>query len=146
MMWTLPTRRYGSVWNEMNRIRREMDDLLAPFSGSSATREFPNVNVWTNEDGALLTAELPGINSKDIDVSVKNDTVTIRGERQPDELNENEAYIRRERGTGAFVRSIKLPFKVEGDKVTAEYRTGILQLSLPRAAVDKPKRITVKSA
>ncbi|MDT8391169.1 MAG: Hsp20/alpha crystallin family protein [Lentisphaeria bacterium] len=146
MLWTWPTRRYGNVWDEMDRLRREMDSVFAPFSRSAATAEFPTVNVWTNEDEALLTAELPGVNVKDIEVTVKNDTVTLRGSREMDELKEGETYIRRERGAGSFTRTLRLPFQLDGDKVKAEYRTGILQLTLPRAAADKPRRIAVTAA
>lgn len=146
MLWTWPTRRYGTVWDEMDRLRREMDSVFAPFSRTAGTAEFPTVNVWTNEDEALLTAELPGVDVKDIEVTVKNDTVTLRGSREMEELKEGEMYIRRERGAGSFTRSLSLPFNVDGDKVKAEYRMGILQLSLPRAAADKPRRITVTAS
>lgn len=143
MLWTWPTKQYGTVWNEMDRLRREMDSVFAPYSRNAATGEFPTVNVWTNEDEALLTAELPGMDAEDIEVTVKNDTVTLRGEREMDDLKEGETYLRRERGAGSFARTLRLPFQLEGDKVKAEYRMGILQLTLPRAATDKPKRITV---
>lgn len=146
MLWTWPTQRYGTVWDEMDRLRREMDSAFAPFSRTVGTGEFPTVNVWTNEDEALLTAELPGVNAKDIEVTVKNDTVTLRGSRREDELKEGETYIRRERGAGSFARTLRLPFQLDGDKVKAEYRMGILQLTLPRAAADKPKRITVTAS
>lgn len=93
----------------------------------------------------MLTAELPGVDPADIDVTVKGNTVTIRGQRKTPELGEGEAFIRRERGSGSFVRSLTLPFEVEGNKVSADYRMGILQLTLPRAEADKPKRITVNA-
>jgi len=148
MLWTWPTRRYGNAWNEMERLQREMNRLFEPFSGGrpAESGDFPNVNVWTSDDDALLTAELPGVDPKEIEVTVKNRTVTIRGERKGAELKDGEQYIRRERGTGSFVRSLALPFTVDGDMVSAEYRMGILQLRLPRADADKPKRIAVRAA
>jgi HSP20 family protein len=62
---------------------------------------------WTNEDGAILTAELPGVNLEDIDISVVKDTLTLKGSRQPDESQEGETYHRRERGYGAFARTFQ---------------------------------------
>jgi len=147
MMWNWPTGRYWSTWGELDRLQREMNRLFEPLSRSSgrAPSEFPAVNIWTGEDTALLTAELPGVNPDKIEVTVKNDTVTIRGSRAVEALGKGEAYLRQERGAGAFVRSFALPFHVDGGKVTAQYRMGILQLTLPRAEEDKPKRITVNA-
>lgn len=146
MLWTWPGRNYGTVWQDLDRLQQEMSRIFEP-SGlrRAAAGEFPAVNVWANDDNAVVTAELPGINPKDLEVTVKNDTVTLRGSRRDDELKKGEEYLRRERGTGTFVRTFSLPFHVNGDKVTAQYRMGILQLTLPRAEADKPKRISVSA-
>lgn len=104
------------------------------------------MNVWTNEDGAVVTAELPGIDPKDIDISVNNDTLTVTGCRQLQELPEDATYHRRERGCGRFSRSFQLPFQVESEKVSAAFERGVLRITLPRAEVDKPRKIAVKTA
>jgi HSP20 family protein len=145
MLWTWPTGRYWNTWDEVERLQREVNRLFEPFgrSGARAAGEFPAVNIWTNADTALLTAEIPGTNPEAIEVTVKNDTVTLRGRRDVEALGKGESYLRQERGAGAFVRSFALPFHVDGQRVTAQYRLGVLQLSLPRAEEDKPKRITV---
>ena len=148
MVWT--TRRGLYYWEpreELDRLQREMNRLFGRATGerSRAPDEFPAVNVWAGADNAILTAELPGVDAAALEITVKNDTVTIRGNRQPEALKEGEAYLRQERGTGSFARSLSLPFKVQSDKVTAQYRTGILQVILPRAEEDKPKRIAVNA-
>lgn len=147
MLWTWPRTRYGSLWGEMDRLQREMNRLFDPVARTTGQRQgdFPAVNIWTGEDDALLTAEIPGVDPEKIEVTVKDDTVSIRGSRQPDEAKEGESYLRQERGAGTFVRSFALPFHVDGDKVTAQYRMGILQLTLPRSEADKPKKITVNA-
>lgn len=146
MLWTWPTNRYGSVWNELDRFQREMDRLFRPLSGAAAgLGNFPAVNIWTSEDEALVTAEIPGVDPSKIDVTVKDSTVTIRGSREVDELKDGESFMRQERGSGSFVRSFALPFQVDNDKVSAQYRMGILQLTLPRREEDKPKKITVNA-
>jgi HSP20 family protein len=103
------------------------------------------MNIWTDPDGAIVSAELPGVNPEDIDISVQNDVLTLTGSRQPDDLEEDEIYHRRERGHGRFTRSFQLPFHVEAGKVEAMFDKGILRISLPRAEADKPKKITVKA-
>jgi HSP20 family protein len=106
---------------------------------------YPAMNVWTNEDGAAITAELPGVNPEDIDISVVGDTLTLSGNRQPEELGDGDTYHRRERGYGQFTRTFQLPFPVEVDQTEAVFEKGVLHLSLPRAEADKPKKISVKA-
>lgn len=147
MLWTWPGTRYGNMWTDVDRLQREMNRLFEPFTRSTAKGQdnFPAVNIWASEDDVLLTAELPGVDPAAIDVTVKEDTVTVRGTRQEDKLGEGESYLRRERGVGTFVRSFSLPYHVDSGKVTALYQTGILQLRLPRAEADKPKKIQIKA-
>jgi len=140
---------YTSPWREMERLQHEMNRLFADsfsLAGGRTAPQYPAINVWTNEDGAVLTAELPGVNVDDIDISVVGDTLTLNGTRQPDKLQEGDKYHRRERNYGKFTRTFQLPFHVETDKVEAIFEKGVLHLSLPRAEVDKPKKIAVKSA
>ncbi len=147
MLWTWPTDRYGGLWRDMDRLQREMNRLFEPFSRTAAGAggDFPAVNIWTGEDDVILTAEIPGVDPDTLEVTVKNDTVTLRGSREANGLEEGESYLRHERGAGRFVRSFALPFPVEGDAVTAQYRMGILQVTLPRREEDKPKKITVNA-
>jgi len=147
MLWTWPTTRYGSAWSELDRLHREMNRLFEPYSHGRGDvfGNFPAVNIWAGEDDALLTAEIPGVDPEKIEVTVKDDTVTIRGAREADDLAEGEGYLRQERGSGVFARTFALPFNVDSGKVTARYQKGILQLTLPRLEEDKPKKITVNA-
>jgi HSP20 family protein len=142
-----PNRSFWSPWREMERLRRDMNRLFAQmptgFAGDVAPT-FPAMNVWTDENGAIVTAELPGVAPDDIDISVTGDTLTVKGSRQPDELEEGGTYHRRERRYGNFTRAFQLPFQVEPDKVEASFGNGVLQISLPRAEQDIPKKIAVK--
>ncbi len=136
-----------SPWREMERLRREMNRLFATVTPAQfgVAPAYPAMNVWTNEEGAIVTAELPGVQTEDIDISVEGDTLTLRGDRQPDEVGEDITYHRRERGYGRFVRTLRLPFNVEPDKVEAIFKNGVLRISLPRAEAEKPRKITVKT-
>jgi HSP20 family protein len=106
---------------------------------------YPAMNVWTDADNAVITAELPGANLNDIEISIEDDTLAVRGNREPDEPEEDVTYHRRERRFGSFNRSFRLPFRVDAEKVEATLLNGILTISLPRAEADKPKKITVKA-
>jgi HSP20 family protein len=139
--------RTPTVWQEMDRLQREMDRLFRTTSASRmGSGGYPAMNIWSNEDSAMITTELPGINLDDIDINVVGDTLTLSGRRTPEELSEGARYHRQERGFGKFTRSIKLPYTVDGDKVEATYNRGVLSITLPRAESDKPRKIQVRSA
>jgi HSP20 family protein len=132
----------------MDRLQREMNRLFEDYSPARLRRApaYPAMNVWANEDGLTITAEVPGVSPEDIDISVVGDTLTLSGERKPDLLKEGARYHRQERGFGSFSRSIQLPFMVNVSKVDATFHNGVLNVSLPRAEEDKPRKIAVKSA
>jgi HSP20 family protein len=104
------------------------------------------MNVWTNEEGTVVTAELPGFRAEDLDIAVVNDTLTVSGTREPDEAEEERTYHRRERSCGSFKRTFQLPFAIEPGAVDATLERGVLRITLPRAEADKPKKITVKAS
>ena len=105
MLWTWPTRRYGRMWGEMDRLQREMNRLFEPFAGGRRGQgNFPAVNIWTGEDEALLTAEVPGVDPDTIEVTVKDDTVTIRGSRELDQLGDGESDSTRRAATQVVER------------------------------------------
>ena len=141
-------RRYRapSLVRELDRLQREMNRMYESGSRYRIAPSFPAINIWTNPEGAIVTAEVPGVNADNIDISVVGDTLTISGKREPGEFDETEGYHRRERGFGSFSRSIQLPFQVEGNQVEASFKKGVLEITLPRAEADKPKKISVKTA
>lgn len=133
---------------EMERLRREVDRLFSqvPTGMELATApSYPPMNVWLNEDSVLVTAELPGCRSDNLEVSVVNDTLTLSGSRVAEDLPEGAIYHRRERGCGRFTRTFQLPFRIEAGQVQAHFEKGVLQVTLPRAEDDKPKKIQIKA-
>lgn len=138
---------WTSPWRDMERLRREMNRLFSdwPTQGTwSAAPSYPAMNVWADQDSAVVTAELPGILLENLDISVEDDILTLRGNRQPDPV-ENVTYHRRERRHGNFMRTLRLPFRVAADKVDATFSKGVLKVTLPRAEEDKPKKIAVRA-
>lgn len=131
-------------FREMERLRREFDRVLGA-GRAAAMLEFPSVNVWSSENEAHVTAEIPGMSPSDIEISVGNETLTLRGSRKPEELKEGERYHRRERGFGQFTRAVELPFRIDAEKVQARFSKGVLTVSLPRSDQDKPRKIAVQA-
>jgi HSP20 family protein len=135
-------------WREMNRVRREMDNLMnyewAPLARGAAA--FPPVNVWENEKGLVLTAELPGLDASQLDVSLEKDTLTISGARTGGPAaNAEEDFVRRERWFEPFKRTVELPFDVDPDKCDASYEKGVLTVRLERRPELQPKKLTIKA-
>lgn len=132
-----------SPWTEMRELQRQMNRLLD--RGYPYSVQFPAVNVWTTEEDVVLTAELPGVAAADLDIAVQGNTLTLKGSVNPETFKEEGTYHRKERQTGDFSRSWRLPFDVDRDKVEAKLEKGVLKLTLPRTEEDKPRKIKVKS-
>jgi HSP20 family protein len=136
---------WGDPWRELYQLQRDMNRLF-DGTGFRGRPEFPAVNVYTSGGGALVTAELPGMDPKDIDISVEGNTLTIRGTRKEDYVKEGTVVHRRERGTGGFARSVQLPFRADPESVEAKYERGVLRVSLETIPQEKPRKIAVKTA
>jgi len=140
--------RSGTTWNpwlDLDNVRREVSALLnaGPRWGSDAA-EGPSFNVFAGEQGVALTAELPGFDPAAFDVTVKNDTVTVRGKRIEDAI-ENVRFHVRERSNVEFEKSFRLPFPVDADKTEAAYEKGVLTVTLHRPEEQKPRKIGVRT-
>ncbi len=131
--------------NDMRRMRWDMDFLLGGTSGPVQSN-FPAMNMWAGDEGVIVTAEIPGVLPENLDITVKDDRLTVSGDRNHDELLEGVHYNRRERGHGEFSRTLQLQHQVDAENVKATFRNGILQIELPRLPEEKPKKIEVKSA
>ena len=99
--------------------------------------------TWTGPDGAVVAAEVPGVAPEDIDITIRRDVVTLRGNRPAVAVEEGAVVQREERMHGAFARTIVLPFRVDADKASARFENGVVSLTLPRPEDDKPHQIKV---
>jgi HSP20 family protein len=149
----------GNLWNNMEALRREIDRAFAQFDfrpASSfqtaflpgrAARRYPLINLHEDQDTVYVEALAPGVDPASLELSVVNHTLTISGEKQRHpEAIKPEAFHRSEREAGRFMRSIELPREVDAAKVKADYRNGLLLVTLPKAERAKPKQITVQVA
>ncbi len=132
-----------SPLHDFRQLRREMNRLFSNLDGSRF--DFLSVNIWNNPDEVIVTAEIPGVEQKSLNVTIHGDMLTIEGERKPDDLKEDHVYHRKERSSGQFTRTLRLPFEVEPDTVKAGYARGVLKVKLPRKESSKPRKIEVLS-
>ena len=132
-------------WNELRRMKEELNHVFSGRGNERYYDDFPAINLWSNADDAILTAELPGVEDKDIDLTISGDIVSLKGERKSEELKEEEGYHRQERFNGKFSRTIKLPFAIDSNAIEANLKNGILKVTLSRAESDKQKKITINS-
>lgn len=132
-----------------DQLRRQMERLFSEFERdweSPSSRGSTLGRFTLRDDGAalVLSAELPGISDKDLELTVNANVLTLRGHRK-DEVPEGYAVHRKERSALQFARSIQLPCKVDPDRAEAALKNGVLTLTLPKAAEAQPKQITVKA-
>jgi HSP20 family protein len=137
-----PYRELATLQDRMNRLFQE----TAGNGETSLTNSgafVPPVDVYENEHGLRLKLEVPGIDEKDLDVRIENNVLTVRGERKFEKEEKEENFHRIERRYGSFVRSFSLPNTVDSEKVSADYKNGVLTLELGKKAEAKPKQIKV---
>jgi HSP20 family protein len=131
--------------------QREFDRLFREFfspvfgEGELSTRTWaPPVDIYETGDSIVLKAELPGVDPKDVDVRVEENRLYLKGERKFEKEVKEENYHRVERSYGSFARSFALPNSIAADRVTADYKDGLLTLTLPKREEAKPKTIKVE--
>jgi HSP20 family protein len=143
--WRWPN--VSSALEDVERARRQMDRLLSVFTGgaSSPTSSgvFPPLIVTEDEETINVEAEIPGIKAEDLDISVVARTLTLSGERKPEET-QDVCYHRRERKWGNFRKALTLPDDVNPEAIHAECKNGMLKLVLPKAEHVKPRKIVIK--
>jgi len=139
-------------FREVSRLRREMDRLWDEFFGPGR-RAFrpleaewaPAVDVSETPDKVVVKAEIPGMEAKDIDISLSGDVLTIKGEKKSEREEKKENYHLVERSYGSFSRSLSMPVAVDADKIEANYKKGVLTITCPKKEEAKPKAIEIKA-
>jgi HSP20 family protein len=140
----------GLPFLELEKMRNHMETIYNALAGSVAqirsnyTGVFPPVNLAEDDDHLYLTAELPGAAADKLEVSVKGETLSLRGEIPAAQVGAEVSYHRKERESGSFRRVLSLPAKVEVDRVEAAFKNGLLTVTIPKAADAKARQVAVK--
>lgn len=137
----------GETFTEpLQALRRIQEEINRSFGNRRVfeeTAEYPPINIWRSDDGIVVTAEMPGVAIEDIELSVHQSTLSIKGTRAAEADIPGASYHRRERVLGPFARSVQLPFPVDAERVRARVDAGILTVVLPRPETDKPRKIHI---
>jgi len=135
---------------EISSLRREMDNLWNRFFGETPlarrlTEEWwPSVDLSETKDSFIIKAELPGLDAKDVEVSISGNVLTLKGEKKKEEEEKDEHHYRAERYYGSFHRTFQLPTNVKAEKIEATFEKGVLKVMLPKVEEAKKKPIEVK--
>jgi HSP20 family protein len=135
----------------MEPFRREMDDLLQRFFGSNTTELAemtpawaPRVDVEETDKDIVIKADLPGVEPKDIDITVVDGSLVLKGEKKEEKEEKKKNYHRIERFVGQFYREIPLPPGADADKITASTSKGVISVTIPKKPEAQPKKVTVR--
>lgn len=141
-------------FRELSRMEREMEDMFSRFFGGwpwprmdvEPFGSAPSVDMVDRRDEVILRADLPGLSEKDIQLTLEEGALTIRGERKEEREKEEEDYYCCERWSGSFSRSLMLPPGIKTEKVSATFRNGVLEIHLPKTKEAEARKIEVKAA
>lgn len=137
-------------FRELDRIRREVDRLWDSFFEKRPARVeevsewFPSLDVSETDSEYIVKVEVPGIDPKDINISLMNNLLTIKGEKKQEKEEKEENYHLLERSYGSFTRSIRIPSQIQNDHINASYKNGVLKIILPKTEEAKKKEIKIK--
>jgi HSP20 family protein len=138
-----PFREFATIQDRMNRLFRDSYGPEGQDQSLTTSAFAPPVDVYEDEHNVTLKIEVPGIDEKDIDVRIENNTLTVHGERKFEKEEKEENYRRVERQYGSFTRTFTLPNTVDQESVKADYDKGVLKVTLAKKAEAKPKQIKV---
>ncbi len=139
-----PFRDLLSIQDRMNRLFEHTLSRSRADEGIAASTWTPAVDIYETPETIVMKAELPGLSRDDIEIQIRDTTLTLKGERRFAKDVQEENYLRIERAYGAFQRSFTLPATIQQEKIRAVFRDGVLELTLPKAEEAKPKKISIE--
>ena len=138
-----PFRDLISIQDRMNRLFEQTLARTREEEGNAASTWMPAVDIYETPDQVVMKAELPGLTREDIEINVRDNTLSLRGQRKFEKDVKEENYLRIERAYGSFQRSFTLPATIQQDKIKAVFKDGVLELTLPKAEEARPKQIKI---
>ena len=139
MLWDM------DIFSEMERLRREMNNLFSNYGSTPGSSTYPLMNVYDDKENILVTAELPGLIKEQVNITFSDGTLTLSGKQQPPAKTKGMAVVRKERSEGDFEKTLRVPTKIKQDAIKASFSNGILTVIMPKAEEVKPKTIAIEA-
>jgi HSP20 family protein len=140
---------FRNPWAEFERFRQSLDQYSQNFPSADArygrATVFPPINMYEDKDHLVIKAEIPGVKSEDLDISLEGETLTLKGTRKPQNGENQNSFHRREIERGTFSRALSLPVRVDPDNISALLKNGVLTVTISKASEVKPRRVQVLS-
>ncbi len=138
-----PFRDMITLREKMNRLFEDMFTTRTDDKEASASAWAPSVDIYETENELVMTAEVPGLSEKDVEIKIEDNTLTLKGERKFEKQTKEENYHRIERSYGSFYRAFTLPSSIDADKIHAEHENGILKIMMPKRPELKPRTVKI---
>ena len=138
-----PVRELNSLQSEMNRLFNTFFDTPTGGNGGGLRRWVPAMDLVETDDHFVLKADLPGLDSGDVNIEVEDNVLTVSGERKVEHETSKEGYYRLERSSGEFRRALTLPDGVDADKIEASFEKGVLEIRVPKPEQRKPRKVQI---
>jgi len=139
MLWDM------DIFSEMERLRREMNDLFSNYGTASGSSTYPLMNIYDDKDNILVIAELPGLAKEQVNITFSDGILTVSGKQQPLAKAKGMTVVRKERSEGDFEKTLRVPTQIKQDAIKAAFSNGILSITLPKAEEVKPKTIAIEA-
>ena len=133
-------------WAFVGRLQRQLDRALGEVADNATVSWIPRVDVVEEAERFIVTADLPGVDGKDIEVTADKGVLTIKGERRAEKQASKDGFQSVERATGTFLRRFTLPESVDAEAIKASHVNGVLEVTIPKRPQEQPRRISIQAA
>jgi len=133
-------------WGLLSRFQQQLDQALSDGTELAKVSWIPHVDIREEAERFIVTADLPGVDGKDIEITAEKGVLTVRGQRSSEKKTSDDGYTRVERASGSFLRRFTLPESADAEAIKATHVNGVLELSIPKRPQEQPRRITVQAA
>jgi len=133
------------IFSEMERLRREMNDLFSNYGNATASPTYPLMNVYEDKENITVMAELPGLTKDQVSITVSNNVLTVAVKQPPYAKAKDMTIVRKERSEGDFEKTLRIPTKIKQEAIKASFNSGILTITMPKAEEVKPKTIAIEA-
>ena len=133
-------------WAFVGRLQRQLDRALGEVADGATVSWIPRVDIHEEDERFVVTADLPGVEGKDIEITAEKGVLTLKGERRSEKKSSKDGYESIERASGTFLRRFTLPESVDAEAIKASHVNGVLEITLPKRPTEQPRRIDIQAA